>query len=220
MADKWISFDCYGTLVDWKAAMIHSMEIVAAGKGEAMLRHHRRIEGEIERGPYIPYRQVLAESLRRMAEAEGLTLPPNGEHILSTTLPFWPLFRDTGPALTRLRDDGWRLCILSNVDRDLIQGTLRQMPVMIDLVITAEDVRSYKPAPGHLERFLARSGAARDRWVHAAVNFEYDLVPAQRHGAACVWINRGQEPKDDTGFLLAELADLSRLPDRLKARFG
>jgi len=216
MAERWLSFDCYGTLIDWQSGMASALGIVAPGKARDLMRHHRRLEGDVEREPpFKPYRAVLAETLRRMAREEGVHLYVGDEHILAATLPFWQPYADTGPALQAIKQQGWRICILSNVDRDLIQPTLQHFPVPIDLVITAEDVSSYKPAPRHFEEFVRVTNGSRTQWVHAAVNLEYDLAPTSAMGATTVWINRERETGRDTSFLHRELPDMKELPDVL-----
>jgi 2-haloacid dehalogenase len=142
----------------------------------------------------------------------SLPIGAGDEHILSATLPFWPLYPDTNEALRRLKASGWKLAILSNVDRDLIAGTLRHFSVVFDLVITAQDVESYKPADLHSRRFLQLSGVKPEDWVYAAVNHQYDLVPGRALGANCVWINRNAESSDDTGWLLGNVAGMAQLP--------
>lgn len=211
--NKWITFDCYGTLVDWKTGMRQSLEIIKPGHGVALTKLHRRIEGQIERNePYRPYREVLAESVRRMTAAIGSPASAGDEHILSATLPFWPMYPDTNQALRALKAKGWKLAILSNVDRDLVAGTLRHFDVLFDLVITAQDVQSYKPADAHSRRFLELSGVKAEDWLYAAVNNEYDLIPGHALGANCVWINRDMEFGNDTGFLLADVPGMADLP--------
>jgi 2-haloacid dehalogenase len=211
--DRWVSFDCYGTLIDWRTGMANSLDIVAPTRGRDLLGLHRRFEGDIEiNEPYQSYREVLAESVRRMTAHLGLTISSGDEHILSATLPFWPLYPDTNRALEELKAQGWKLAILSNVDRDLISGTLRRFEVLFDLVITAQDVRSYKPADAHTRRFLELTQVRPENWVYAAVSIQYDLVPGHALGANCVWINRDDEAAEDTGFLLANLNGMAALP--------
>jgi len=211
--NRWITFDCYGTLVDWRTGMQHSLEIIAPGKGLALTSVHRRVEGEIEiNEPYRPYREVLAESVRRMSAELGVRIGAGSEQVLAATLPFWPLFADTNPALAELKRQGWKLAILSNVDRDLIAGTLAHFELPFDLVITAEDVESYKPADAHARRFLDITGVAPDRWIYAAVNKQYDLVAGRALGASCVWINRDGEPRRGDDFLLADVPGMADLP--------
>jgi 2-haloacid dehalogenase len=213
LMNKWISFDCYGTLIDWRTGLSSSLDIVAPGRGRDLLGLHRKVEGEIEiNEPYQSYREVLAESVRRMAGCCDVKLGPGDEHILSATLPFWPVYPDTNGALRELKAQGWKLAILSNVDRDLIAGTLRHFEVLFDLVITAQDVRSYKPAPMHAHRFLQATEVRPENWIYAAVSNQYDLVPGHQLGANCVWINRDQEASQNTEFLLANLGGMADLP--------
>ena len=211
--NRWITFDCYGTLIDWRSGMRNSLDMIAPGHGDALLALHRRIEGQIEmHEPYRPYREVLAESVRRMCAERGVVIRAGDEQVLAATLAWWPLYADTNAALKALKAQGWKLAILSNVDRDLIAGTLRHFEVAFDLVITAEDVRSYKPAPAHAQRFLDITGVAAGDWLYAAVSLQYDLVQGQRLGAQCAWINRDRESAADTGFLRGNLPGMKELP--------
>src|SRR4051812_23741076 len=120
---SWISFDCYGTLVDWEAGMI------AALGGAALLPAYHAAEPELQAGPFVKYREVMRQALTQAGAQD-----PDA---FGRTLGDWPVFDDVAQALTRLREDGWRLAILSNVDRDLIAGTLPRLGAPIDLVVTA-----------------------------------------------------------------------------------
>jgi 2-haloacid dehalogenase len=149
------------------------------------------------------------------AAGAGLAVPPGEEEALARALPGWEPFPEAPAALGELRRRGWRLGLLSNCDRDLIAASARRLDVPFDAVVVAEDVRSYKPAHGHWERFLAQTGAAPDRHVHVAGSLFHDIAPARALGITCVWINRAGgdgEPVPDR-----ELTDLRRLPDLLDA---
>jgi 2-haloacid dehalogenase len=209
--DRWISFDCYGTLIDWRTGLLAACETAAPEYGAAMLDRHREVEGEIEAGPWQPYRAVLAQSLAEMARRVGTTVRPGQADALATSLPQWPFYPDTEPGLSELRADGWRIAILSNVDDDLMALTRTRFPVEIDEIVTAESIRSYKPAPAHFEALLSRTGLDPRRWVHAAVNLEYDLVPAAGFGAMTVWVNREREPEVDAP-VTAVVPDVGRVP--------
>lgn len=211
--NRWVSFDCYGTLIDWRTGLSNSLNIIAPRRGLDLLDLHRKFEGEIEiNEPYQSYREVLAESVRRMTSHLGVNVGPGDEHILAATLPFWPLYPDTNRALLELKQQGWKLAILSNVDRDLISGTLRHFDILFDLVVTAQDVRSYKPADNHIRRFLEVTNVRPEDWIYAAVSNQYDLAPGHALGANCVWINRDQEVSGQTDFLLANLSGMADLP--------
>jgi 2-haloacid dehalogenase len=208
----WVTFDCYGTLVDWNRGISAAMESVAPGRGAELRALYDRFEPEVEAArPFLRYREVLAEVLRRCAAAAGVELAPGHDGVLAASLPDWPVFADVGPALGALRDAGRRIAILSNVDPDLFAGTRERLPVAIDLVVTAADVESYKPGPAHFERFRELSGAGPGEWVHAACSWFHDISPAHRLGVPAVWVNRDRGT-EDPGIAAAVIPDLVTLP--------
>ncbi len=193
MAGRWVTFDCYGTLVDWLGGMRAALAQVAPHDVDALLGayHHHEPQVQAEH-PTMRYRDVLTEALRRTAEAQDVVLAEPGAVVFARTLPDWPVFDDVGPALTELRAAGWQLAILSNVDDDLIAGTCERLPVRIDVIITAQQVGAYKPHPAHFHRF--RSEIDPDAWVHVAQSVFHDHTVAGRLGLPRVWINRQGEP--------------------------
>lgn len=205
---RWASFDCYGTLVDWEAGMRGALG------DDALLAAYHDAEREVQAAPFEPYREVLAAGLRRAAERCGAVL--DDEHVLARTLPEWPVYDDVGPALRRLRQDGWRLAILSNVDRDLIAGTLERLPVEFEIVVTAEDVRAYKPDLAHFRAFADRAGA-HEAWVHVACSLHHDIAPAGALGVPSVWIARGDFLTSGDARPDVTLPDLRALPETLAA---
>jgi 2-haloalkanoic acid dehalogenase type II len=211
-----LTFDCYGTLVDWERGIAEALERAAGADGvtldrAAVLRAYHEIEPRIQAERYRRYREVLALTARAVAERLGWPLAPGREAFLPESLPTWPPFPDTNGALRRLRDAGHRLAILSNVDDDLLAGTRRRLDVAFDFVVTAQQVGSYKPAPGHFAAARERIGAAR--WLHVAQSYFHDVQPARALGIASAWINRkGERPLDERGpdhqfRTLAEAAD-------------
>jgi 2-haloacid dehalogenase len=211
-ASAWITFDCYGTLVDWNRGIAATMEAIAPGRGAELRAIYERVEPEVQaERPFRRYREVLAEGVRRSARIAGIVLPPGGEHALAAGLGAWPVFADVGPALGALRDAGHRLAVLSNVDPDLFAGTRERLPVEIDLVVTAADVESYKPGTAHFERFRELSGATPDRWVHTACSWFHDIEPAHRLGIPSVWVDR-DHGSEDPGIASAHIPDLVDLP--------
>ncbi len=213
-----ITFDCYGTLIDWNAGIAAAFRDAARRDGvalerEAVLAAYHALEPDVEAGPFRPYREVLAETARRVAERLGWTLPPARAGFLTESLPHWPPFPDTNPALARLAAAGYTLGILSNVDDDLLAGTRRQLRVPFAFTITAQQVGSYKPAPGH---FLAgRERAAGHRWLHAAQSYFHDVAPAAALGIPVAWVNRLRERPAGTARPLRELSSLAELADWL-----
>ncbi|MDP9247236.1 MAG: HAD family hydrolase [Candidatus Dormibacteraeota bacterium] len=206
---RWLTFDCYGTLVDWRAGIAGAIKTVAPGESERLLPMYYRHEVQVQAEGFRPYREVLHEALLRAVAEAGLTLDPGAGWILSDTLPDWPVFPDVGPALGKLREEGWQLGILSNIDPDLFAQTRQRLPVPVDAVVTAQDVGSYKPAHGHFLRF--RETYRPDVQVHVAQSWFHDVVPANRLGIPAIWINRLGDD-DDPSVASAVLPDLRELP--------
>lgn len=200
-----ITFDCYGTLIDWEGGIRSAFESVGVDGDEA-LRAYAEIEPKVESGPYKNYREVLTETASRIAQyVDG--------SFLADTLPSWKPFPDTNPALQRLRAAGIRLGILSNVDDDLLAETRKHFTVDFDVVITAEQVRSYKPDHAHFLEARKRIGDAR--WLHAAQSDFHDIVPANALGIANAWINRKREAALPGGTPTYEFANLTELADAM-----
>ena len=210
-----ITFDCYGTLIDWdggiQAAFARAVAETSAGLDPRhVLEVYEEVEAEVEAERYRRYREVLTETTRRIARRLGWALPEARAEFLAESLPRWIPFPDTNAALERLFKAGYRLGILSNVDDDLLAGTRKHFTVPFDLIVTAQQVGSYKPAAGHF--VTARERIGSDRWLHAAQSHFHDVTPARRHGIASAWINRKHlvrgEPRPDRELhSLTELAD-------------
>lgn len=218
MTDRWVSFDCYGTLVDWLSGMREAIALVAPEHVDTLLRAYHEHEPHVEaEAPFRRYRDVLADALSRAAVEHGVRLGEPGAAVLAATLPSWPVFPDVGEALQALRAAGWKLAILSNVDDDLLDGTLKRLPVTIDLAITAEQVRAYKPAERHFMRFreLVNPGT----WVHVAQSRLHDILTARRLAIPCVWVNRTREPEpaEAADAVLEDLRGLAEVVERVAA---
>jgi 2-haloacid dehalogenase len=212
--ERWATFDCYGTLIDWNLGIRRELErVFGVQEAPRLLGRYHEIEPEIESEPFRSYHEVLTLALERLAEEEKLQLPEGEAGALAHSLPEWPPFTEVPAALAELRERGWLLAILSNSDRDLIAASQRQLGVPIDLAIVAEDVKSYKPAHAHWEHFFDATTADREHHVHVAASLFHDIAPARELGLSSVWINRLREqagPEPDR-----ELLDLSELPNTL-----
>jgi 2-haloacid dehalogenase len=213
VSTDWVTFDCYGTLADWLGGMrTPLMDAVGGEAAERLLHAYHELEAEVEAQRPAPlYREVLAETLRRAAAREHVELPPSGEHMLAEHWHEMPIFKDVGAALGELREAGWRLAILSNCDDDLLSETLRQMPVPIDITVTAERVGSYKPEHGHWRAFAKQTEGRRARWVHAAQSWFHDVVPCSQLGVPCVWVDR-LDSGEDASLATERIPDLRELP--------
>jgi 2-haloacid dehalogenase len=214
LSDRWATFDCYGTLIDWHRGMRDVFHrLWPEADPERLLRRHEVIEPLVQEQRALPYREVGARTLRAMAAVEGLPLPPADDYALADSLPIWPPFPEVATALRELRQRGWRLAILSNTDPDLLAASVERIGVPVDLRVTAADAGSYKPAPGHWRTFFERSGADRAKHAHVAASLFHDIAPAHELGLTAVWINRQSERS--VLPMAAELPDLSRLPETL-----
>lgn len=190
---EYVTFDCYGTLVDWRTGIADAFVSAAHAAGieidaVAALDAYMKLEPDVQADDYRPYRHVLREAARRVAASLGWRIDRDAADFLPQSLADWPVFPDTRRALLRLKDAGCRLGILSNVDRDLLRGTLDRLRIEFDLLVTAEDVRAYKPAHAHFVE--ARHVVAGGSWLHAAQSYFHDVVPARELGVPVAWINR------------------------------
>jgi 2-haloacid dehalogenase len=214
MADRWASFDCYGTLVDWNAGIRGQLErLFGPERADGLLERYHELEPLVQASRFMPYRDVLRLALALAADAERLSVPEGEEQALAESLPSWPVFPEVPGALREARERGWRLAILSNSDRDLIEASQERIHVPFDLAIVAGQIGSYKPAHGHWERFYAESGAEPERHVHVAQSHFHDVVPAGELGILSVWVNRLGEAREPPPT--REIQDLAPLPDTL-----
>jgi len=209
-----ITFDCYGTLIDWETGIVSAFQSEAAIdgvelNGDQIITAYSAQEPAVESGPYRPYREVLGETARRVASGLGWELSKDRADFLAASLPLWKPFQDANPALERLASS-FKLGILSNIDDDLLAATLRHFSVDFDLVVTAQQVRSYKPGIAHFEEAMARAGGKR--LLHAAQSYFHDVVPACKLGIPVVWVNRKGSSVEPGGPLPThDVRDLSEL---------
>jgi 2-haloacid dehalogenase len=217
VTERWATFDCYGTLVDWLGGMRAELErLFGLEDAEALLRRYHELEPEIQASsPGISYREVLTIGLERLAAERGIAVPEGEASALARSLPDWSVFPDVPSALEEVRRRGWRLAILSNTDRDLIDGSMVAIGVAFQQVVVASEIGSYKPGHRHWEVFQEATGAGPENHVHVAQSLYHDIAPATELGLRCVWINRLGE-RDD-GRATRTLPDLAHLPDTLDA---
>lgn len=212
-----ITFDCYGTLIDWEGGIVNAFQSEAAKdavtlQGSKILEAYSAEEPIVESEGYQLYRDVLAETASRAAARLGWQIDRARASFLADSLPHWIPFADTNPALERLASK-FELGILSNTDDDLLAQTRRHFTVDFNLIVTAQQVESYKPAPAHFAEALARTSGKR--LIHAAQSYFHDVVPTTKLGIPVVWVNRHGSPVEPGGPTpthevrnLTELADL------------
>ena len=215
-----ITFDCYGTLIDWETGIKDAFARAAQEDGvsidpRAVVAAYSQIEPVVEHERYRRYREVLTETAMRVARSLGWNLSRERAIFLPNSLPFWKPFDDTNRALEELRAHGLRLGILSNVDDDLLEGTRRHFTVSFDPIVTAQQVGSYKPAHGHFLTARERIGGAP--WLHAAASNFHDIVPTNALGIPNAWINRARSaplPGGEPGRQYPDLAQFAEAMTR------
>jgi 2-haloacid dehalogenase len=190
--ERWATFDCYGTLVDWNAGIAGELErLFGPERAAPLLARYHEIEPEVQAAfPTLAYRAVMARVLERLADEAEVALPAGEREALGRSLPDWPVFAEVPGALREARERGWTLVALSNSDRDLIDASLAAIGVPFAGAIVAGEIGSYKPDHGHWREFARRFDADRERHVHVAQSHFHDIVPAHELGIRSIWINR------------------------------
>jgi 2-haloacid dehalogenase len=206
--ERWATFDCYGTIVDWNGGIRAVLaDVFGEDRADQLLHRYHEVEPELEANGQLTYREVLTRALDRLAEEEGAEL--DDSTVLADSLPSWQPFPEARASLEDARTRGWRLAILSNTDPDYIAASKELIGVPFDETVVASEIGSYKPAHGHWKEFFRRTGADRAGHVHVAASLFHDIAPARELGLRSVWINRLGEaagPRPDR-----ELHDLDGL---------
>ena len=209
---RWATFDCYGTLIDWNGGIGRELErLFGVARGADLLHIYHELEPQIQReDPGRSYREVMAVALARLGA------PADEEDALARSLPQWDPFPEVPAALEEARARGWRLAALSNTDRDFLDASLARIGVEFELNVAASEIGSYKPAPAHWEAFFERSRADREQHVHVGASLFHDIAPASALGLRTIWINRlGEEAEPQPDVELHNLAGLADSLDSL-----
>ena len=219
---EWVSFDCYGTLVDWETGIATAVGEVLASHGVRKSRAEvlalfadvePRVQGS---GDYLEYRTVLRRVMAAIGDELGIKCTSSELDCLADTLRGWPVFPEVVDALDALKAR-CRLAVISNVDDDLFAGTAESLGIDFDVVVTAQQVRSYKPSLRNFHTARERMAVERDRWLHIAESLYHDIGPANRLGIRSVWVDRpnrggGTRPADAVpDVVVPDLAALTRM---------
>jgi len=192
---RYLTFDCYGTLIDWKSGIEQEL-LAALGstsiRGQELLDAYVEAEREQESG-YKKYREVLRETVGSLSERLGVVVSAEAAGRFAQSVPRWPAFQDTAEFLREMGSRGYKRYILSNVDDDILEETVKANGLDVDGWVTAEEVSSYKPNPAHWLRFMQRTGAKKGDVLHVAQSVYHDIIPCQRMGIASAWVNRYNE---------------------------
>jgi len=216
-----LTFDCYGTLIDWETGIFSALHPILAAHGKTvadvdLLTLYSELESEAEQGEFRPYRAVLESVVRGFGDRIGFKPTETEVRSLPDSLPSWPPFRDTVAALSQLKSR-YRLAIISNVDDDLFAATALRLPVAFDYMITAQQAAAYKPSLEIFKLAQERTGFAPRHWLHIGQSIYHDVIPAQSLGISTVWVNR-PSPRPGAGAAKAaagkpdiEVPDLTTL---------
>jgi 2-haloacid dehalogenase len=212
--DRWVTFDCFGTLIDWHTGYRAILAPIADGRTDELIQAYHSFERTLEaERPHCLYRDVLTTGLNRAAEQIGLPLSAANADVLARKWGELPLYADVPTALSALRAGGFKIGILTNCDDDLFAHTRERFAqVNPDFVVTAQRVASYKPHLGHFQYFERETGVPRDNWVHAACSWFHDIEPARRLGIARIWVDR-DHTGDDPAAASRVMPDLTDLAD-------
>lgn len=210
-----LSFDCYGTLIDWEGGIRATFEALAARaraqplEPRTLIDAYLETEAELEDRGYRRYREIQAAALTEVAKRFEITVPLDRVFALSDSLPNWRPFADTNAALIELKSR-FRLGIVSNVDNALLGETMRRLAVPFDFVITAEEVRAYKPSHPHFLRLLEEVDKP-EQLLHVAQSAYHDGTPTSQLGIAWAWINRNGDVNGTLARPVLEVRDLLEL---------
>ncbi|MBX5469018.1 MAG: HAD-IA family hydrolase [Thermoleophilaceae bacterium] len=193
---RFVSFDCYGTLIDWETGVYEAFQKEADRDGftidrNALVPLFLQISREIQQGSYELYAEVLRRTAVRCARELGWDLEPSRSQFLPDSVPSWPTFRETNAQLERFAKK-FEVGILSNIDDKLLGATRRHFRTDFDLVVTAQQVRSYKPDPAHFKECERRIGGKKG-WVHIASGYKADIEPCAKLKIPVIWVNRHGE---------------------------
>jgi 2-haloacid dehalogenase len=211
-----LSFDCYGTLVDWESGIISGLRPVlrdhrVEATDDEILDLHAQTEHKLQaasqRGSYLKYRDVLGEEVREAGRRWGFEPSRSDVRALPDSVRYWLPFPDTVNALRALKGK-YKLAIISNIDDGLFALTARYLEVEFDYIVTAEQAGTYKPSPNNFELALERIGVAPEKILHVAESLFHDHVPAKRIGLDTVWVHR-RPPRGASGLPLQRRLSLT-----------
>jgi 2-haloacid dehalogenase len=212
-----LTFDCYGTLIDWEAGILGGIRPVLAAHGveltdDEILESFARHEAALEAGPYQTYRAVLAGSLGGLADELGIEVTAEELAAFGDSVPGWPAFDDSTDALRRLATR-YRLGVITNCDDDLFAASALRLDVPFEWVFTAEQAQDYKPSVAPFVMALTAIDVPKERVLHVAQSLYHDHVPAKELGLATAWVNRRHDRPGFGATPAAEAAPDLEVPD-------
>lgn len=217
---KYITFDCYGTLIDWEGGIREAVKKLVNKNGfnlslDGISDKYIKVELEVEAGTYRKYHEILQLSAMKLFKQEGFDISDEDALEFADSIFSWQPFPETHDILALLKQKGYKLIILSNIDNEIIKRSIELMGIDFDGVVTAEEVGSYKPAYGHWQEMLKRFNAQKTDVLHVAASYIHDIIPAKEQGFDAICINRNSEKPTKEIKPDLEFKDLSPLPESL-----
>ena len=205
---RYLTFDCYGTLIDWRTGIERELTSILGQislGGQELLDAYGTAEKK-EEASYKRYREVLRRAVLSMSDRLGAGVGDEAASRFADSVPRWPAFPDSAPFLREMGSRGFKRYILSNVDDDILRDTIANHGLEVDGFVSAEQVGSYKPGTAHWTEFLRRTGASKEQVLHVAQSVYHDIIPTQGLGIASAWINRYAEPlpSDASPLIIAD----------------
>lgn len=196
-----LTFDCYGTLIDWESGIQNALGSVLSSHGvtissESLLSLYAELESVAQKGEYRPYRDILAIVMRQLTAHLEVSIGHDESHVLANSIKDWPPFPDTREALQKLHERV-KLAVISNIDDDLFEESHKQLGVTLDYVVTAEQAKAYKPSISVFEHAFKTIPVSKERILHVAQSLYHDIAPCNEMGIRSVWVNR---PGTKNGF--------------------
>jgi 2-haloacid dehalogenase/putative hydrolase of the HAD superfamily len=217
---NWVTTDCYGTLIDWESGILDAFEAQAGEDGlsfdeSALIERFLEVQAEIMAGSYELYAEVLRRAAVKVASEIGWELEPSRAQFLPDSVERWTPFREANAAMDRL-GKRYEVGIVSNIDDKLLGVSRRHLRTELDLVVTAQQVRSYKPDEAHFKEAQRRIGGKKG-WVHIASGYAADVAPLIKRKVPVIWVNRGGEKLDGRAKPDAEVKNFRDAAKRLGA---
>ena len=217
----WVTTDCYGTLIDWEKGITEAFKKEAAKDGftfdeQQFIDRFLEVQAEIMSGSYELYAEVLRRTAVRVAKELGWELEPSRAQFLPDSVAYWPPFREANPAMDRLKAR-YNVGIVSNIDDKLLGLSRRHLRTELDIVVTAQQVRSYKPDPAHFKECARRIGGKKG-WVHITSGYDTDVVPLLKMKVPVIWVNRRGEKLAGRAKPTAEVKNFREAAAKLGAK--
>jgi 2-haloacid dehalogenase/putative hydrolase of the HAD superfamily len=218
---EWVTTDCYGCLIDWEKGILESFRSEAERDGfsfdeKPFMDRFFEVQAEIMAGSYELYAEVLRRTAVKVAGEFGWELEPSRAQFLPDSVERWPAFREANAAMDRLKKR-YQIGIISNVDDKLLGISRRHLRTELDLVVTAQQVRSYKPDPTHFRECARRIGGKKG-WVHIGSGYENEVAPCLKQNVPVIWVNRDGEKLEGRKAPTATVKNLREAANKLGAR--